>query len=79
MRALPAMLVLCGCARGGAIVGDDGADTPGPDAPAGADAARLDAAPPDTPPPPPDAPPCVPMSTQLLANPLLDGTPRGTG
>ena len=82
------MLALGGCARGGPAASDDDPSMPGghdaPDSPPRPDA-RLDAppapppdAPPDAPPPPPP-PPCVPMATQLLANPLFDQAPQGTG
>lgn len=73
--ALLAMLALGACARGGSVSDDDGAAS-GPDA--GVADASPDARLPDSPPPPPpDA--CVPMTTQLLANPALDLTPMGTG
>jgi hypothetical protein len=71
--ALLAMLALGACARGGSVSDDDGAAS-GTDA-AVADASA-DAPLPDAPPAPADA--CVPMTTQLLANPALDLTPMGT-
>ncbi len=72
--ALLAVLALGACARGG-VSGNEGDAT-------GADAAVADASPdaplPDAPPPPPpDA--CIPVTTQLLMNPVLDLTPMGTG
>ncbi len=71
--ALLAMLALGACARGGSVSDDEGPAS-------GADAAVADASPdaplPDSPPPPSDA--CVPMTTQVLANPALDLTPMGT-
>ncbi len=80
--ALLAVLVLGGCARGGSVSSNQDSGVPGADAgeheptPDARPDARPDA-PPDAPPPPPDA--CVPVTTQLLVNPLLDGTPRGMG
>lgn len=77
--ALLAMLVFGGCARAGGVSSNDGVDAPGPGADGAPDTgSSTPDAPPDSP-PPPDAPPCVPMTTQLLANPLLDATPRGMG
>jgi hypothetical protein len=73
-RALFAMLVLSGCARAGSGAGgDDDVDAPGP---------RVDASPEtmiDAPPTPPPDGPCVPMTTQLLINPVFDLTPIGMG
>ena len=81
MRAAwTAILALGACARAGSAL-DEGMDAPPrPDAPGRPDAGT-DGPPvtPDGPAPMPDAPPCVPMTTQLLVNPLLDATPRGMG
>jgi hypothetical protein len=81
--------MLGGCARGSVAASDDAGGAPRADA-----AVRIDARPgtpdapplPDAPPPPPpDAPPpppppdaCIPVTTQLLANPELDWEPVGT-
>lgn len=73
--ALLAMLALGACARGGSVSDDEGPAS-------GADAAVADASPdaslPDAPPAAP-ADACVPMTTQILANPALDLTPMGMG
>jgi hypothetical protein len=76
-EALMAMLVLGACARGGIGVADD---EPGTDAKIPKDAA-IDARPDARPDAPPDAPPdaCIPVTTQLLQNPVFDLTPMGMG
>ena len=85
------VLVLGGCARGSVAGSDDGSGgggAPKLDAGGIADArpgtppddampTAIDAMPDAPPPPPPD--PCIPMTTQLLANPSLDAAPQGTG
>lgn len=74
------ILFLVACARAGDPSLNQGEDAaPRSDAP-GADAGvDTPTQTPDAPPAMPDAPPCVPMSTQLIANPLVDATPRGMG
>ena len=79
--ALMTLFALGACARGGSGAGE-AAD--GPPLPPDARVADAPPPPPDAPPPPPPAPPpppdaCVPMTTQLLVNPLLDQAPQGTG
>lgn len=74
-----AILVLCGCARGGSATGADAAGATRADAAADKGDALVeppDAAP-DAPPPPPDA--CIPVTTQLLVNAALDDEPMGMG
>ncbi|HUJ60593.1 MAG TPA: hypothetical protein VLX92_18960 [Kofleriaceae bacterium] len=93
MKSGLVVIALAGCASGTTPFGASDASPPGADAPAidarpPADAARpIDARPIDAPPPPidaarlADAPPdaCVPVMTQLLANPAFDLAPVGTG
>jgi hypothetical protein len=71
-----------GCARGSVAASNDDPGAPdAPGAPPRPDAPRPPDAPsPDAPPPPPPPPPaCVPMTTQLLGNPLFDQGPQGAG
>jgi hypothetical protein len=62
-RRLPVLLVVAGCAQAGSRSNNDGPDA----------AVKMDAPPIQI-----DAP-CMPTTTQLLANPSFDATPAGMG
>jgi hypothetical protein len=92
MKFCVLLLAAAGCASGSSALGQDDAN-PALDGSEIDAATAIDATPIDAPPPidamvdaPPDATPdaappdaCVPVVTQLLANPVLDLTPMGTG
>lgn len=78
-------LAVAGCASGSSALGQDDASITPVDAPKGVDAKPIDTPPPidapadAAPDAPPDAFVCTPVTTQLLANPVFDLTPQGTG
>lgn len=92
MKLVVGVLLFAGCAAGGRPFEpptDDAPTNPPADGPVSPDPMPDSQQPdsmvlppdssvtPDSPPPPPDA--CVPVITEVLANPNLDGTPIGTG